>query len=51
MRTSAEIGGSLSKEEILQFDNELDNILKSNFSEELLEVPHRMFSIVCEKRG
>ncbi|SET80258.1 Methyltransferase domain-containing protein [Salinibacillus kushneri] len=51
MRTSTEIGGSLSKEEILQFDNELDKILKSKFSGEKLEIPHRMFSIICEKKG
>lgn len=51
MRTSTEIGGSLSKEEILQFDNELDKILKNKFSGEILEIPHRMFSIVCEKNG
>ncbi|MEC3883395.1 class I SAM-dependent methyltransferase [Halobacillus sp. HZG1] len=49
MRTSTEIGGSLSKEEVAQFDRELDNLLKGNFSVQMLEVPHRMFSIVCEK--
>lgn len=49
MRTSTEIGGSLSKEEVVQFDKDLDNLLKSNFSGQILEVPHRMFSIVCEK--
>jgi ubiquinone/menaquinone biosynthesis C-methylase UbiE len=49
MRTSTEIGGSLSKEEVLLFDNDLENLLKSNFSGTMLEIPHRMFSIVCEK--
>lgn len=49
MRTSTEIGGSLSKEEVLLFDKDLDSLLESNFSGEILEIPHRMFSIVCEK--
>lgn len=49
MRTSTEIGGSLSKEKVLLFDKELDYLLKSNFAEGMLEIPHRMFAIVCEK--
>ena len=49
MRTSAEIGGSLSREEVTQFDKDLDILLKSNFSKQILEIPHRMFSMVCEK--
>ncbi|MFZ3579166.1 class I SAM-dependent methyltransferase [Virgibacillus sp. DJP39] len=50
MRTGADIGGSLSRDDVLLFNKELDNLLKSNYSGELLEVPQRMFSIVCEKK-
>lgn len=49
MRTSTEIGGSLSKDEVMLFDKELDILLKSNFAGGMLEIPHRMFVIVCEK--
>ncbi|MCM3758271.1 class I SAM-dependent methyltransferase [Sporosarcina aquimarina] len=49
MRTSTEIGGSLSKEEIVLFDKELDILLKGSFAGDVLEIPHRMFAIVCEK--
>ncbi|MRG86039.1 class I SAM-dependent methyltransferase [Salinibacillus xinjiangensis] len=49
MRTDAAIGGSLSPEEVHLFDLELESLLKTNYSSDVLKVPHRMFSIVCDK--
>lgn len=47
IRASAGIGGSLSDDEICEFDEQLDDQLKSSFPEEPLEIPHRSFTLVC----
>ncbi|MBM7569932.1 class I SAM-dependent methyltransferase [Aquibacillus albus] len=49
MRTRSEIGGSLSREEVLAFDAELNIFLRNYVSDGILKIPHRMFSIICEK--
>lgn len=49
MRTDEGIGGSLHQEEVKAFDNALSNLLDEQFAGNILEVPHRMFSIICEK--
>ena len=47
IRASAGVGGSLSDDEIWEFDEQLANYLKSSYPDEPLEIPHRSFTIVC----
>ena len=47
IRASAGVGGSLSEEEIREFDEQLDDHLQSSFPDEPLEVPHRSFTVIC----
>lgn len=47
IRASTGVGGSLSDDEIREFDEQLDELLKSSFPDEPLEIPHRSFTIVC----
>lgn len=49
MRTDESIGGSLQPEEVKAFDQALSMLLEDQFAGNVLEVPHRMFSVVCEK--
>lgn len=49
MRTDGSIGGSLQREEIKAFNKALSTLLKEQFEGSILEVPHRMFSVICEK--
>lgn len=51
IRASAGVGASLSKEKIEQFDKELAEILKLNFPEEILLIPHRSFTLICTKNS
>ncbi|TAA70494.1 class I SAM-dependent methyltransferase [Planococcus salinarum] len=49
MRTDESIGGSLQDEEVKAFDHALSILLEEQFDENVLDVPHRMFSVICEK--
>jgi ubiquinone/menaquinone biosynthesis C-methylase UbiE len=49
MRTEAEVGGSLSFEEVQKFDKELDCLLKKNYEGQRIKVHQRIFSIICVK--
>jgi ubiquinone/menaquinone biosynthesis C-methylase UbiE len=50
IRASAGVGAILSKEKVDQFDKELADILRYNFSEEVLLIPHRAFALICTKK-
>lgn len=49
MRTDESIGGSLQHEEVKAFDHALSALLEEQFDENILKVPHRMFTVICEK--
>ena len=49
IRASAGIGGSLSKEEVLAFDVKHEAMLKNDFPEDPLSVPHQVFVIYGRK--
>lgn len=49
MRTDGSIGGSLQHEEVKAFDKTLSLLLKEQFKGDVVQVPHRMFSVICEK--
>ena len=47
VRASSGVGASLSEAEINRFDAEHERLLKEHFPKEPLEVPHRVFAVVC----
>ena len=49
IRASAGVGASLPKEKVEEFDRELAELLKSNFPEKILSVPHRSFALIGTK--
>lgn len=49
IRASAGVGASLPPRKVEIFDRELATMLKTNFPEENLQVPHRVFVIICSR--
>lgn len=49
MRTDPSIVGSLQHEEVKAFNIALSLLLEEQFEGNVLEVPHRLFSVICEK--
>jgi hypothetical protein len=46
IRASAGVGGSMSSEEVKEFDEKLAELLAQYFPQEVLQVPHRMFTVI-----
>lgn len=49
MRTDESIGGSLKQEKIKDFDLALSTLLEKEFDQKTLNIPYRMFTVICEK--
>jgi SAM-dependent methyltransferase len=47
IRASAGVGGSMSPEQVEEFDRELAGLLASRFPGSLLQVPHRVFAVLA----
>ncbi len=47
IRASAGVAASLPPEQVARFDAELWDLLKERFPREPLEVPHRVFAVIC----
>ncbi len=47
IRASAGVGGSMSAEQVEEFDKELAGLLASRFPGALLQVPHRVFAVLA----
>jgi SAM-dependent methyltransferase len=47
IRASAGVGGSMTAEQVAEFDDELAELLASRFSGTLLQVPHRVFAVLA----
>jgi len=47
IRASAGVGGSMSAEQVEEFDRELAELLASRFPGALLQVPHRVFAVLA----
>ncbi len=51
IRASAGIAASLPPEQVEQFDRELAELLKTQFPEDPLATPHRVFAVICQLPG
>ena len=49
VRASAPIGGSLPAGDVARFDADLATSLASQFPDEPLSVPHRVFALICRR--
>ncbi len=49
IRASAGVAASLDPDQVQSFDGDLERLLKDNFPEDPLQVPHRVFAVVCCK--
>ena len=47
VRASAGVAASLNEEQVHAFDKELQNLLRTRFSRDSLEVPHRVFAVLA----
>ncbi|MFQ5435160.1 MAG: class I SAM-dependent methyltransferase [Anaerolineae bacterium] len=47
IRASAGVAASLSPPQVARFDAELKSLLATHFAEDPLQVPHRVFAVVC----
>lgn len=47
VRASAGVGASLQQDKVLEFDNRLKQLLQENY-DNIIEIPHRVFCLVCE---
>jgi hypothetical protein len=47
VRASAGVGASLSPKNVAKFDADLRRFLTERFPDEPLEVPHRVFTMLC----
>jgi SAM-dependent methyltransferase len=47
IRASAGVAASLEKDEVRRFDEDLEALLAARFPEDPLEVPHRVWAVVC----
>jgi SAM-dependent methyltransferase len=51
IRASAGVGGSMTAEQVEEFDKELAELLASRFPGALLQVPHRVFAVLARSPG
>lgn len=51
IRASAGVAGSLAPTEVKAFDAELARLLEESFPGDLLQIPHRVFTIVATRAG
>jgi SAM-dependent methyltransferase len=47
IRASAGVAASLGPEQVVRFDADLERLLERRFPGDLLQVPHRVFALVC----
>lgn len=47
IRASAGVAASLPPEQVSQFDAGLGRLLRQQFPDDPLEVPHRVFAVIC----
>ncbi|MFI5395821.1 MAG: class I SAM-dependent methyltransferase [Candidatus Binatia bacterium] len=47
IRASAGVAASLPPEDVARFDAELQTLLTQRFPDEPLQIPHRIFSVIC----
>lgn len=47
IRASAGVATSLNPEQVQSFDEDLERLLRDRFPEDPLQVPHRVFAVVC----
>lgn len=50
IRASAGVAASLKPESVQSFDAELQDLLRDRFPEDPLEVPHRIFAVICRRK-
>ena len=48
IRASAGVAASLSPDQVRNFDENLEKLLQNHFPEDPLQVPHRVFAVVCK---
>jgi SAM-dependent methyltransferase len=48
LRASAGVAASLSPAQVEQFDTELEHLLAEQFPTDPLDVPHRVFAVICQ---
>jgi SAM-dependent methyltransferase len=51
IRASAGVGATLSAEQVVRFDADLARLLAERFPEDPLEIPHRVFALICRSPG
>ncbi|CAN5714798.1 hypothetical protein BH24ACT21_BH24ACT21_06800 [soil metagenome] len=49
IRASAGVAASLEPDQVQNFDDDLRRLLRDRFPEDPLQVPHRVFAVVCKK--
>jgi len=49
VRASSGVKAILNEQKITEFEVELDHILKTNFPQDNLEIPHRVFAVIATK--
>ena len=49
LRASAGVAASLPPEQVVHFDAELATLLQSQFPDDPLAIPHRVFAAICRK--
>lgn len=49
IRASAGVAASLPPQDVAVFDNDLEKLLKSQFRQEPLQIPHRIWMLICRK--
>lgn len=47
IRASAGVAASLRSDQVIQFDAELQSLLEERFPQDPLQVPHRVFAVIC----
>lgn len=48
IRASAGVAASLGPDQAQSFDEDLEKLLQNHFPEDPLQVPHRVFAVVCK---
>ncbi len=48
IRASAGVSASLPPQQVIQFDNELSNLLTQHFPADPLSIPHRVFAVISQ---
>jgi SAM-dependent methyltransferase len=47
IRASAGVAASLRPDQVIRFDAELQSLLEERFPQDPLQVPHRVFAVIC----